>query len=49
VLAFICFILVTVTSPFVKSLYLVSIKSVKDNSLGLNLGVFGTCYPGRAT
>lgn len=44
--AFVCFILVTVSAPFIRSLYIAHINSAQKNELAQNLGVFGYCYPG---
>ncbi|RSH82013.1 uncharacterized protein EHS24_008217 [Apiotrichum porosum] len=48
-LAFICFILVTVTAPFIKGLYVVHVETTKDAAFGINLGVFGSCFPGSTS
>lgn len=47
--AFICFILVTVSAPFIRSLYIAHISSAAKSELAQNLGVFGFCYPGGTT
>lgn len=47
--AFICFILVTVSAPFIRSLYVAHIQSAAKQELAQNLGVFGYCYPGGTT
>jgi hypothetical protein len=49
VLAFVCFLLVTVTAPFIGGLRLAKVTNVADGTLGMNLGVFGVCYPSHAT
>lgn len=37
------------TAPFIKSLNFVHIVSSKDGTFGLNLGTFGSCFPGSTS